>query len=116
MSDAADRLSAWFAGRIPDDWFVAPIEVRADREEILVIGQLPDPPVPTTDSEEESEAAREAAARGRIEAFRDETRDRRVRIAGEAEARFARKVSWAVRCGDTEGAFTTASVPVMTRL
>ena len=25
-------------------------------------------------------------------------------------------MSWAARCGDTEAAFTTASVPVMTRL
>jgi hypothetical protein len=113
---AASRLSAWFAGRIPDDWFVAPVEVRADREEILVIGQLAEPAVATTEGGDDGDEHRAVAARARIEAFREDTRDRRIRIAGEAEARFGRKVSWAARCGDTEAAFTTASVPVMTRL
>ena len=37
-------------------------------------------------------------------------------IAREAEHRFGRKVSWAARCGEVETCFTTASVPVMTRL
>ena len=117
MTSAAGtaRLTAWFAGRIPDDWFVAPIEVAVDREEILVTGELAEPSVSVEDPEEEA-ATREIAARARIEAFREDTRDRRVRIASEAEARFARKVSWAARCGATEAAFTTASVPVMTRL
>ena len=27
-----DELRGWFAGRIPDDWFIAPIEVTVDRE------------------------------------------------------------------------------------
>jgi hypothetical protein len=115
-TSATSRLSAWFAGRIPDDWFVAPAEVRVDREEILVIGQLPEPAVATTEGGDDAEETRVVAARARIEAFREDTRDRRIRIAGEAEARFARKVSWAARCGDTEAAFTTASIPVMTRL
>ena len=39
-----------------------------------------------------------------------------MRIADEAEARFARKVAWGARCGDEEELFTTLSVPVMTRL
>jgi hypothetical protein len=114
----AARLSAWFAGRIPDEWFVAPVEVRADREEILVIGQLAEPALATTegDAETDEDDTRSVAARARIEAFREDTRERRIRIAAEAEARFTRKVSWAARCGDTEAAFTTASVPVMTRL
>ena len=100
MTSAAGtaRLTAWFAGRIPDDWFVAPIEVAVDREEILVTGELAEPSVSVEDPEEEA-ATREIAARARIEAFREDTRDRRVRIASEAEARFARKVSWAARCG-----------------
>ncbi len=101
--DGASRLSAWFAGRIPDDWFVAPVEVAFDREEILVTGQLPEPAVADDDPEEAAEN-RAVAARARIETFREETRDRRIRIAGEAEARFARKVSWAARCGDTTAA------------
>jgi hypothetical protein len=113
------RLSAWFAGRVPDDWFVAPVEVTVDREEILVTGQLPEPAVaPPEEGQGDGEEAdtREVAARARIEAFREETRDKRIRIATEAEGRFSRKVSWAARCGDTTAAFTTASVPVMTRL
>ena len=39
-----------------------------------------------------------------------------MRIADEAEGRFARKVAWGARCGDEEELFTTLSVPVMTRL
>ena len=39
-----------------------------------------------------------------------------MRVAAEAEHRFERKVSWGVRCGTYEELFTTASVPVMTRL
>ena len=37
-------------------------------------------------------------------------------IAREAETLWGRKVSWGVRCGPDEVLFTTASVPVMTRL
>ena len=40
----------------------------------------------------------------------------RMRVAGEAEHEFGRKVSWWVRCGDATQPFTTLSVPVMTRL
>ena len=40
----------------------------------------------------------------------------RIAIASEAEARFGRKVSWGARSGDRTRLFTTASVPVMTRL
>jgi hypothetical protein len=39
-----------------------------------------------------------------------------MRIADEAQRRFRRKVSWGATCGDTTRSFTTASVPVMTRL
>ena len=39
-----------------------------------------------------------------------------MRIAEAAEARFGRKVSWGVRSGGAMECFTTASVPVMTRL
>ena len=37
-------------------------------------------------------------------------------IARAAEDSFAQKVSWGARCGDVAVIFTTASVPVMTRL
>lgn len=51
-----------------------------------------------------------------MQRFREETRERRVEIALEAERRFRRKVSWGVEVGDETVMFTTLSVPVMTRL
>jgi hypothetical protein len=124
MEATEPTLTAWFAGRIPDDWFTDPITVTTDREEILVTGSLAEPAVPTDDTpaagtdpeERPGEEARAVACSSRIEAFREDTRDRRIRIAGEAERRFGRKVSWAARCGPVETLFTSASVPVMTRL
>ena len=95
-------------GRLPDEWFSGPAEVIVDREEITVIGTLPEP-------ESESEDAG-PAAEGRIKRFREETRARRIEIAGEAERKFGRKVSWGTRCGTVTEMFTTLSVPVMTRL
>ena len=52
----------------------------------------------------------------RIEGFREDTREARMRIADEAEQRFGRKVAWGARCGDRKAVFTNLSVPVMTRL
>jgi hypothetical protein len=60
--------------------------------------------------------SRAEAADGRIRRFREETRERRIEIALEAEQRFRRKVSWGVACADRKEMFTTLSVPVMTRL
>jgi hypothetical protein len=37
-----DELAAWFAGRLPDEWFTGPPDVAVDREEILVVGSLAD--------------------------------------------------------------------------
>lgn len=106
------ELQGWFDGRVPDDWFTEPPEVAVDREEILVIGTIPEP----ESKRGEAEDARRSARTGRIERFREETRDRRIGIALEAERRFRRKVSWGARCGDIRGLFTTLAVPVMTRL
>jgi hypothetical protein len=108
----AEQLRAWFTGRLPDGWFAQAPEVRLDREEITVVGQL-DGPGTAADS---SEAERAAAADGRARRFREETRDHRVEIAREAEHRFGRKVSWGVICEGRKVMFTTLSVPVMTRL
>lgn len=107
-----EELQGWFAGRLPAEWFTAPPEVTTDRDEILVIGTLPEPELPKDASPETASAARAA----RIEGFREDTRAHRIRIAQEAEHRFGRKVSWGARCGDLERAFTTLSVPAMTRL
>ncbi|BBY76027.1 hypothetical protein MPRF_29260 [Mycolicibacterium parafortuitum] len=105
-TDAAD----WFGGRLPDDWFDGDPEVTVDREEITVVGRLPDPEGPES----------EARASGRAARFREQTRADRMRIADEAEARYGRKVAWGVQVGTGDGAerilFTHLAVPVMTRL
>ncbi len=108
----AAELRAWFIGRLPSDWFVEPPEVQYDRDEILVIGRLPEPELPEGASEEQ----RRAACTARIQRFREETRGQRMRIASEAEYRFGRKVSWGAVCGPVRQLFTVLSVPVMTRL
>ncbi len=109
---AEDVLRGWFAGRLPTEWFTAAPEVRVDREEITVVGKLPDP----DSAEGATDAEKAAAAEGRTRRFREETRDHRIRIAREAEHKFGRKVSWGVECGGQKVMFTTFSVPVMTRL
>ena len=96
-----------FAG----DWFTAAPDIQADREEITIVGVLPAP-----ETAGASDAERAAAAEGRIRRFREETRNRRIEIAREAEHKFRRKVSWGVTCADASEMFTTLSVPVMTRL
>ena len=107
-----EYLRGWFTGRLPADWFATAPAIEADREEITVVGTLPDPEVEAG----ASDAERAAAAEGRMRRFREETRARRVEIAREAEHRFRRKVSWGVTCGGQSEMFTTLSVPVMTRL
>src|SRR4051794_22860973 len=106
------EVRAWFVGRVPDGWFVEAPEVSADREEILVVGQLADPPT----GEDADDDAREVARRSRIRGFREDTRAQRMRIADEAEVLWGRKISWGARCGDVHEVFTTQSVPVMSRL
>jgi len=107
-----EELETWFASHLPKDWFTGPLEIMSDGEEILVVGTLPDVEL----AGGTSAAARAAARDARIDRFREETRDDRVRIAREAERHFRRKVGWGARCGDQIKLFTTASVPVMTRL
>ena len=96
---------------MPADWFTGAPEVTHDRDEIVLIGTLADPAVADA-----ADTPTPTARQGRIQGFREDTRQLRMRIADEAEARFARKVAWGVRCGDQEELFTNLSVPVMTRL
>ena len=105
----ADDAPAWFAGRLPDDWFVGEPSISIDRDEIVVIGELSAPAAG-------DEAAGPAAAQGRISRFREDTREARMRIADEAEARYGRKVAWGASIGDTRVLFTHLAVPAMTRL
>jgi len=111
-NDPEQELQGWFAGRLPADWFVGAPEVQVDREEILVVGSLSDPELP----EDASVEARAAARAARIDGFREDTRERRMRIADEAQRRFGRRVSWGAQCGELRKLFTTLSVPAMTRL
>ena len=108
---APTDLSTWFVRHIPDRWFTGPPEVTADRDEIVVVGELA-PPRRTAQGIGDPRAA----ALARVSRFREETRDVRTRIAAEAQHLFGRKVSWGVRCDGTTVLFTTLSVPVMTRL
>ena len=108
----SNTLEGWFAGRLPDDWFTGPATVTADREEILVVGTLSEPEYPNG----ADAAAKGAAERARIQRFREDTREQRMKIADEAEVRTGRKVAWGARCGDEERVFTSLAVPVMTRL
>lgn len=108
---SAEDAPAWFAGRLPDEWFTSAPEITIDREEILVVGELP----PLAE-EFDDDAARAAAESGRISRFREDTRDQRIEIARQAEHRYGRKVAWGARVGGTRELFTTLSVPVMTRL
>lgn len=113
QAEQPDASSAgdWFAGRLPEGWFAGDPTVVVDREEITVIGHLPE-----VEGAEESEAH----ASGRVARFREETRSERMRIADEAERRYGRKVAWGVEVGADEATerilFTHIAVPVMTRL
>jgi hypothetical protein len=105
-------IAAWFAGRIPDGWFEGPVSIEVDPDELQVVGTLPPPQLPEGASEEEVRVAEQA----RISGYREESRGARMRIAEEAQPAFQRTVSWGAQCGGSRVLFTTAGVPVMTRL
>ena len=113
-----EKVRGWFTGRLPAGWFEGEgsennaVEVVIDREEITVVGRIPPPSV----SADVSPAERSAAIEGKVKGFREDTRDRRIAIAREAEHRFGRKVAWGVECDDQRVLFTHLSIPVMTRL
>jgi hypothetical protein len=92
--------AAWFAERLPPEWTGQGLEVLADAEEVLVVL------APQLDAEGPAV----------IDRFRAASRDRRMELAEAAEQALGAKVSWGVRWGGTLQLFTTASVPVMTRL
>ena len=106
-SDAAD----WFAGRLPDDWFAGDPTVVVDREEITVIGRLPEPETPKR-AKPAPPAGASAIPRGDpVRAHADRRRGRgplrpqgRLGRRGRAAANRERIL------------FTHIAVPVMTRL
>jgi hypothetical protein len=90
------NLQQFLNGLIPTEWFVAPVDVQFDDDEILVVGPI-------------------GGDRG-VDEFRDITRLDRMAIADQVEAHFGRKVSWGVIQGDVTTLFTTYSPPITTRL
>ncbi|MRH86512.1 hypothetical protein GFY24_03330 [Nocardia sp. SYP-A9097] len=118
LPDAADAAD-WFAGRLPADWFTGPATLEIDRDEIVVVGELPLPTAETADADAPAEAPAEvprATREGLVSRFRESTRPARMQIAQEAQARYGRSVAWGVRVGDERILFTHLAVPVMTRL
>ena len=112
-TSASSAIDSWFTGRLPAEWTdLAPADVTVDREEITVTLTTAAPAL----GDEASDADRAEAVAGRIAGFRDDTRDRRIAVAREAEHRFERKVAWAVSVGERTHLFTHLAVPVMSRL
>ena len=110
-NEIQERVTGWFAGRLPAEWQLSPADVTVDREEITVVLTIAD-----VELEGASEAALAEARAGRASAFREETRDQRMEIAQEAQHRFERKVSWGVAVGERSELWTHVAAPTMTRL
>jgi len=106
------ELRGWLTGRLPDEWFDGAPTVIVDREEITVIGSLTAPDT----GADAGDAERLAAVRGRLTAFREDTREHRIEIARELEHRSDRKVAWGVDIDGDRIMFTHLAAPVMTRL
>ncbi len=111
-TEDVEVIVGWFIGRLPDDWFEDRPEFRVDRDEILLIGSLPDPAIEADDPT----AVKAAAVESKVDGFRKRTRKRRIEIAREAERLFEKKVSWGVTCAGDEFLFATLAAPAMTRL
>ncbi|MEU7767035.1 hypothetical protein AB0B25_18140 [Nocardia sp. NPDC049190] len=122
LPDPAD-VPDWFAGRLPSDWFTAAPIIEVDRDEIVVIGELP---IPQPDKQTDSSAGSDEATRtddvpratkeGAVARFRESTRPARMQIANEAQHRYRRSVAWGVSVDGERIMFTHLAVPVMTRL
>jgi Arc/MetJ-type ribon-helix-helix transcriptional regulator len=109
--EALERVRGWFTGRLPEDWQTEPADISIDRDEIVVTLHLPD-----VDTANAGDAEQEEARAGRASAFREETREQRMKIAREAQRRYERTVSWGVKIGEHEELYTHLAAPTMTRL
>ena len=109
--DATDS-PAWLAGRLPDAWFVVTPDVTVDRDEILVVGTLPD-----LDGEF---SRRGGSRRCRGRKNRPFPGGAPANSAWTSHARprtgTAGRSPGAPAFGGTEQLFTTVAAPVMTRL
>lgn len=112
MQASTQKIRGWLTGRLPDDWFAGDPTVEVDRDEIVIVGELAEPPRGEDTTDEEHTAA----IAGRVKRFRESTRDQRIRIARELERSSGRKVAWGVHSGGERHLFTTLAAPVMTRL
>lgn len=108
----ASDITAWFTGRLPNEWAKETPEITIDDEEIVIKVRIDTPQL----EEGVDESAVAAAAAGRASGWREETRAARIAIAKEAQHLFDRRVSWGVNIGDHSEMFTHIGVPVMTRL
>ena len=77
-----DELQGWFAGRLPADWFAGAPTVETDRDEILVVGTLAEPELPTDASADAIAAARAS----RIAGYREDTREIGAGSVGDQHA------------------------------
>jgi hypothetical protein len=107
-------IQEWFAERVPKQWQTTGLEVIADQDEILVVADLPSAHLDGHQSPGEGAEITEDLTE--LRHFRESSRDDRMALAQAAEKVFGRKVSWGARVEDVVVVFTTASVPVMTRL
>lgn len=107
-------MRAWLLSRLPDHWSAVAPEIDLDGDEVLVM--LHPFEAQSVGDKTGGGEARAAAREARLQRFREETRDQRIRIAQEAERRFGRRVSWGASIGGDRRLFTTLSIPVMTRL
>ncbi|WP_370618614.1 hypothetical protein [Mumia sp. Pv 4-285] len=112
ITNDVDEIRGWFTGRLPEGLFDALESVTVDREEIVVIGCIAPPSL----ADGVSEAERRGAVQGRVQEFRERTRETRMAVAREAQHRFGRTVSWGVECDGEQALFTHLASPVMTRL
>ncbi|BDT93537.1 MULTISPECIES: hypothetical protein [Nocardia] len=119
LPDPSD-VPDWFAGRLPNDWFTGPPVIEVDRDEIVVIGELPIPqPEKKPDADDAGASTEEvprATKEGAVARFRESTRPARMQIANEAQHRYRRNVAWGVSVDGERIMFTHLAVPVMTRL
>lgn len=106
------EIIGWVSGALPPDLYRGAPTVEVDRDEILVVGDVGAPDSPEG-LDPEGVAAAEAA---RIARFREETRDRRIAVARQAEARYDRPISWGATAGATTARFTTVHARTATRL
>jgi hypothetical protein len=101
-----DEIKGWLTGRIPPEWGSVS-ELRMDQHEILVTVRIPEP---------QGEGDADAARNGRIQQFRESTREDRMQIAEEAQRKYGKVLSWSAQCGETTQLFSHLALPIMTRL